>query len=427
MNDFPASVADLLENLSPPTSRRADWENVLARAELSPTRTPRRAATLPRRFPGLARLAGQRQLVPLLGLPLFIAAVGAIALVLAWPFGAGSTLVIERAAAAIGTRPVTHVVADVGIGGSLVDLRTGKRTPVHGRSETWYDPKRGLLVNVSFRGQPVTRFVIPPSSHSAGFTVSPSALQAFAANYRAALQAKAFRVIGSGLIGGTPVYWIASTPSWRPFYPFNGTTVHSFVEEVAISKATYKAVYMRTRVDGRVAPGSGKRIVKIETIAAQPALFAHAPTFPGSVGLGSGYNGSSPQTTLADARAAMGRAPLVPSTTIAGLRRTWIGQPSYLSGAQNTYKDQLPGVHLYYGRLHPNGYGPPYQAPYISITEFPRANIFVREQGLGYFPGNDHAVLENNMATFEIRGLYVVIRASDPTRALAGAQALISP
>lgn len=350
--------------------------------------------------------------------------VGAITLVLAWPAGPGGTLVLERAAAAIGTRPVTHVVVDVRIGGSLVDLRTGRRTPVHGRSESWYDPQRGLLVNATFRGHPVARFVIPPPRLSIGSTVSPSALQAFTANYRAALKAKAFRVIGSGVLDGAPVYWIASKPSWHLFYPFNGTTVHSFVEEVAISKATYKAVYMRTRVDGRIQPGSGKRIVKIETIAAQPALFAHTPAFPGSLPTGAGYNGSSPLTTLADARAAMGRAPLVPSTTIAGLHRTWVGQPGYLSG--NSYKDQLPGVHLYYGRLDPNNYGPPYQAPYISITEFPNANVFVREQGLGFSPGNDKAILENGMVTFEIRGLYVLIRASDPGHALAGARALIA-
>ena len=343
------------------------------------------------------------------------AVAAATALVLAWPFH-GSPSVLAQAAAAIGDREVTHVVTEYEVGGSLVDLRTGKRTPVSGRSELWYDPKRGLLQIISFRGQPIGRFFERPST-----VRSASWLQTFVTGYKAALRSGAFRVTGSGVVDGTPVYWIESKPSWDVWFPFGGSTVHKQVEEVAIAKTTYRPVFTRLEVDGRTVPGLSSRILTIETVAPKPGLFA-----PGQVSShsGAGFNGWSPQTTLAQARAAMHRPALVPATTIAGVQRNWIGEPGYLSGFQS-YKDQIVGVELYYGKLDPANYGPPYNPPFMSITEFPRRNPFVAEQGLGYFPGNDQAVLEGNTATLKTHGFYVIINASDATHALAAAKALI--
>ena len=352
------------------------------------------------------------------GLALLLAGAAAatvvIGLVVAWPFG-GSLSVLAQAAAAVGNRPVMHVVIEDRLGDSLVDLHSGRRTPAYGRSELWYDPQRGLLEIMTFRGQPVQTVLLKP-----GAKHDQDWLQTFFSGYRAALRAGAYRLTGSGVIDGTPVYWISSKPSWQVSWPFDANAVHKEIDQVAISKTTYKPVYTRTLSDGQVQPGSGVRILEAETIAPQPSLFARAhPSAPNSAG----YNGWSTQTTLAQAQAAMGRPPLVPTTTIAGLHRSWIGQPSYLSGFQS-YKDQLVGVELYYGHRDPNTYGVSYQAPFISITEFPHRNAYVNQQGLGYYPDNNHAVLENNTATLQTHGLYIIITASDPAHALAGAKAL---
>ena len=344
-----------------------------------------------------------------------VVAIAVTGLAVTWPFG-GSPSVLAQASAAIGNRPVTHVVIESGLGGSLVDLRSGKRTAVYTRSESWYDPRRGLLAIVSFRGRAVRTLLLKPGANH-----DQDWFQTYFTGYKDELRAGAFHVTSSGVVDGTPVYWIASKPSWGVSYPY-GTTVHKRVEQVAISKATYRPVYMRTQVDGHVQPASGVRILTAETVAPRPALFEKAHPYTPS---GAGDSGLSTRTTLAQAEAAMGRAPLVPAGTIGALHRTWIGETGYLTGYQS-YKNQLVGVELYYGSRDPNAYGTPYKPPFISITEFPHRNAFVDQQGLGYFPGNGKAVLEDKTATLKARGLYVVVTASDPVLALAGAKALIS-
>jgi hypothetical protein len=351
---------------------------------------------------------GRLHRIPLLVTVGASAAAAVTVLMVAWPFH-GSPTVLAQAAAAIGNRQVTHVVMDYGLGNSVVDLGTGTRTPVHGRSELWYDPQRGLLQIDSFRGQPAGTFYSRPNANE----FQQDWTKGFVSGYKAALQSGDFHVTGTGVVDGRSVYWIESKPFPRIPYP------HTRVEQVAISKTTYKPVYIRTRLDGHIEPGDASHILMIETIAPNPALFPKHISVPTEVApLGSS------QTTLTQAQTAMRRPALVPSTTIVGLRRTWIGESGYFVGASPSYNNQLPGIELYYGSLDPSGYAPPYRAPYISITEFPSRNAFVVQQGLGYFPGDNHAVLDNATATLKTHGLYVVIEASDPARAIAAAQAL---
>jgi len=345
-------------------------------------------------------------------------------LVLAWPFTGGRS-VLSQAAAAIGNGQVTHVVIDYGIGDSLVDLRTGARRPIHGRYEFWYDPSRGLLETLTFRGQTVRSYLIPPKT----LRGQANWLASFVSGYKSALRSGEYHVTGSGTINGTPVYWIASKPEYDAS-PDNGSngrfqngSIYKRVTQIAIAKATYKPVYGRTQIDGHIEPGSSSHILSIETTPPKPALFAnhHNPRLGDA-----GSTPTSPKTTLAQAQATMHRPAAIPATTIAGLHRSWIGQPPYISGVAS-YKDEIPGVTLYYGRLDPNNYGPPYLAPYVSITEFPHANPIVTTQGLGYFPNNERAVLENHTATLKTHGLYVIINASSPQLATAAARALVNP
>src|SRR5665213_702745 len=96
----------------------------------------------PRSHGRVAAVPGRRGLHLLLAVG--VVSIFAAGLVVAWPFG-GRKSVLSQAAAAIGDRPVTHVVIEFGIGDALVDLRTGRRSPVEGRMQIWYDPRRGVL------------------------------------------------------------------------------------------------------------------------------------------------------------------------------------------------------------------------------------------------------------------------------------------
>jgi hypothetical protein len=350
------------------------------------------------------------------------AAITIALLVLAWPFASGPS-VLAQAVAAIGNGPVTHVVMDYRIGDSLVNLRTGAKRPIHGRQEFWFDPKRGLLDVLTFGGRPVATFLLRPNAQA----LRGDWLNAFVSGYKAALKAGDYHVTGSGVVAGTPVYWIESKPAYvLSDVTTNGRSesgkLHKRVAQIAIAKSSYKPVYTRLKQDGRIVHGYASHILKLETIAPQPALFARTHLSPM---FRAGVTPSSPKTTIPAAQATMKRQALIPSHVIAGVRRSWVGEPPYLSDG-NSYKDQLAGVTLYYGRLDPYAYGPPHKAPYISITEFPRPNVYVRAQGLGYYPADGHAVLEGSTATLKVDGLYAIIGASSPRLAIAGARALVN-
>jgi hypothetical protein len=377
---------------------------------------PRMVRPRPGHVVGASRRRGLR-LVLAVGAALLVAA----GLVVAWPFG-GSSSVLSNAAAAIGDRPVTHVVVKFGIGDALIDLRTGRRSPVEGRTQIWYDQRRGVLSISSFRGQPAGTFLVRNSAAQGQHDV----IKAFAANYKIQLRSGAFHITGSGVVSGTPVYWLASKPNRFVTYsnananPINGI-IHRRVEQVAIAKTTYKPILIREELDGRVEAGTTIRITKIETIAAQPNLFARARTSPYAPISGAGA--SITQTTLAQARAEMHRAPFLPAASIGALRRSFVGETGYFTSL-NSYADQLPGVAFYYGNLAPTRLYPPYRAPYVSITEFPNQNAYVR-QAPGYFPSNDQAVLERNTLTLHTHGLYIVVNASKPQLAIQAARTLV--
>jgi hypothetical protein len=98
-------IADLLDELTPSyDDRRGDWERV-------------------------AVAAGRRRRRRV-GVSVVMAVVAAVALALAWPFHAQHGGFFDRALAAVGDGPVLHVVLRGDWGGTLVDLRTGERSPV---------------------------------------------------------------------------------------------------------------------------------------------------------------------------------------------------------------------------------------------------------------------------------------------------------
>lgn len=339
------------------------------------------------------------------------ALIAALAAVVPGRIGHNQMTLIDRAIAAIGNGPTTHVVLDEGLGTRLVDFRTGKTTLVHTRIEVWFDRKLGTLQVSTLNGKPLQSIFVPPSR-----SVPPvDWWRPLVTGYRSQLKSGAYHLIGSGRIAGQPIDWIAGKP--RTFVDATGGSPHEGVREVAISRATYKPLYMRTRVDGVIQPDSGVRVVTAETLPRRPSLFAHRLPFRG----GFGITPTAPATTLREARAAMNPDPVVPPKRLAGLRRSWVGLPRYLRQF-NSYRAQIGGVELFYGRIDYNG-KPIYRGSFIAITEFPHPNPAVTFQGIGLFP-QDAAFVADGTATMKTRGLYIIVKAGSSSQALAAARAL---
>ena len=398
MNEFDSGVVETLERISPGPVRDPDWLDVLDRAGVK--RAHRTSVLMRWRLAVVA-----------------VAAVAAVTLSLAWPFG-GSNTVIQQALAAIGSGRQTHVVIENALGSRLVDLKTGKQIPVHGQAEIWFDPKLGLVEKMSFRGTPLFVYVQRAGARP---TTADAATLELISGYRAALRSGSYHVVGSGTIAGTPIYWIESKPGYIGGGGVPGP-IETVVQQVAISRSTYKPLYTRIQINGRTVPGESTHVLSIQTGTPNPALFAnaHRTALPNY-----GYTVSAPSTTVAQAAATMHREPIIPPKHLGALTRTWIGQSRY-STARPLHL--LPGIEFYYGKL--DAYGKPIytgNANYISITEFPNINAVVHGLGTGSFPDNAHAVLQDRRATLKTQSLYAIVTASSPNAAITGARALVRP
>ena len=400
MSTFDAITVELLDRFSPEPDSRPNWGDVLDRAGV---REETRSSY--RRWGWRAALVA-------------CVAAGAIALALAWPF-AGSSSVLSQALAAIGNGRVTHAVFETSLGSSLVNLDTGKQTPVHEQTNIWSDPQRGLIVATTLHGSLLYRFKLTPRAahvrYPVDFTVG------LISGYRAALRSGAYHVVGSGTLDGKPVYWIATKPDYEPSGLDGSGPIESYVQQVAISRSTYKPLYFRSLVNGRVQPGESTSVVSIETGPGNPSLFTSVHTYF----LGYGYTPSSPPTTITQAAKAMHRQPVIPPATINGLTRSWIGQPRYSAGNTLQSQSQFPaGIEFFYGKLNDTG-TPTYSgANFISITEYAHPNPVTRAFGSVRFPSNGQALAQHDRATLKTHGYYVIIDAGNPAAAIAAARTL---
>ncbi len=348
-----------------------------------------------------------------------VALIAVLAAVLPGRLGQTRMTLVDQAIAAIGSGRMIHVVLDDGLTTQRVDLRTGTTTLLRSGTEVWSDPKLGTLWISTLDGKPTQKIVAPPSRNAEAFTW----WRPYVSGYRNQLRAGDFHLVGTGQIGGHTVDWIAS----KPFSMVDGKTgvFSEVVTEIAISRTTYKPLYFRQRINGVLDRSSGVRVTTAETLPPRPALFAHR-TIPFGPGLRvSSGPGTGIPTTLRDARAAMNPDPVVPSSAIAGLHRTWVGLPDYLAPPYNSYRDQIGGVQLYYGLLDSTGH-PTYKGSFISITEFPHRNAVVTFNGTSLFR-NDVAIVSahtDTIATTKTHGVYVIIEAGSRAEALAAARAL---
>jgi hypothetical protein len=341
----------------------------------------------------------------------FVTLTAVVATVLPGQIGRTHMTLVDQAIAAIGSAPTIHVVLDFEGTASLVDLRTGKTTQLRSRTEVWSDPKFGTLSINTLDGRPTATVVALPSQRAA----ARAWWGLYVSGYRSQLRSGDYHVVGAGTIDGQSVDWIADAP-------ISMSDGRRVVTEIAISKLTYKPLFLRQRINGVIARDTGVRVLRAETLPRRPALFARRVTVaPGTTGFPGASTGIP--TTLRAARAAMRPDPIVPPARIAGLRRTWIGLPDYLAPPYTSYRDQVGGVALYYGRLDGTGH-PSYQGSYITINEFPRADA-LKLWGPGLFR-EDAAIVtaRHPTATLKTHGLYLVIQAGKQADALAAARAI---
>jgi hypothetical protein len=406
--------ADLLH---PPAPAMPEAERLRRRAHLLQEIADVPAPSRSRLQPTLRVSRGRTALVLVLA-----ALIAVLAAVLPQRLARTRMTLIDQAIAAIGSSPTIHVVLQ-GRHAELVDLHTGKAKVLSTRSEVWSDPKLGALWVETVDGR-VTREV--GASRSQALSTS-NWYRPFVAGYREQLRSGAFHLVGTGTIAGMPIDWIDSKPV--TFRDAKTSGLLSQVTEIAISRTTYKPLYIRRRTNGAVAPGSGVRVLRAETLPRRPSLFTHQAAL-GVVGSTAFPGGSTGiPITLREARAAMDPDPVAPSMTLAGLHRVWIGLPDYLLPPYNSYRDQVNGLTLYYGHLDDTGH-PSYEGSYITITEVPRRTVAATLWGGPGLFRNDGAVLTSdtaaheNTATLRAHGLYVMIQATSRTSAIDAVRAL---
>jgi hypothetical protein len=436
---------DVMER-APAPEARGDWEAVLRDA----------GARRRRRF-----------MRPLAGLA--AAATALFALALFQPWDSETPTVLERALAAVGDGPVLHVVLRGEWGGTLVDLDTGKRQPVHGESEIWYDTERGLVHSRSLLGGVVQdEEVYRPKE-------PPAELVALGTEYRQALEEGSARIAGQGVVEGQPVYWITSRSEMFP--DSADGKLHELAHQVAISRETFEPVATRETRDGEPGPlGTRQRVLLLETLRAGEGDFTatEANSLEGTM-----FKGSREPIALEQAEEALGRTPLWLGREHSGLplaevfrKATAIGRHERirltgelarkaekctelkgLDGGRcvralgyrgsleirsdgvythgpTVWEEEQTGVVLFYGALgdEPSTFRkelvPRYEAAHVAVTQTTRR--VQPERGAGkYVPAEGSLFLAaGGMGFLRIGGLHIAIEASSEELILSAARAL---
>jgi len=198
----------------------------------------------------------------ILALAATAAVVLAVALTAPWR-GHGED-VVARALAAVGNGPVIHAVIDSNLRGvQIVDLKTGRHTPVIQQLEYWYDGRRHeLRFTISIGGRVLTEGLTGPS----GSQLDP-ALAAFATRYRDVLASGQAHVVRRGAIAGHRVVWLRLR------------TTGIFGEGVALDAATYRPLVV-VKLDPLEHQRALWRVREIATEARNPADFVRPRPAP---------------------------------------------------------------------------------------------------------------------------------------------------
>jgi hypothetical protein len=350
----------------------------------------------------------RRVRVPRLAIPLFswrrVVAVGilagALAVVVAvLPTHQSNPSLIGQALAAIGSGSVLHVVGEQPTGRELLDLSTGKATPIMQREEIWFDEDRGLRRDITridgriaddtfqspaggftphgiiydctwIAAHPEQATKARVSCNASGDngttphtvprpkpTLDPG-LSGFVDGYRQALASGAAREDGSGTLDGQTVDWLVfSTPDGP--------------ERVALDTTTHKPILL----DGP-RPSQQMRIIPIETTDNVSGQFVkpsptETPLLP-SVGSANDQQ----QLDLSGSAIQVG----YPGAVWAGLDISGLPLASATVQILTTrYPKDRPtvtgtGLQLQYGSLSANGHRD-FSKPYVTVSEAPSPDL----------------------------------------------------
>ena len=174
------------------------------------------------------------------GLCVLVAAVAAATAAVELRSGSGSGL------AAVGARPVIHIVTETPPRTVYVDLKSGRVTSGTLRSESWSDRRSGRNHYVIAQGRRVVADDLwtdhfTPSSEAAAVS---NLYVTVATGLRAALEAGKADLVGHGSFDGHRILWLqvrqTTLPAWRHGQPWPQAT-----EAVGVDARTYKPIFLR--------------------------------------------------------------------------------------------------------------------------------------------------------------------------------------
>jgi hypothetical protein len=329
----------------------------------------------------------------------------ALALLL-WPSSPSGGGVLDRALAAIGDGPVLHVVLREGGGGTLVNLQSGVRTPLHAERELWYDPERGLHEISRLGGVVEDDYLMPADKLTAD---RADWVRNFASGYRRALESGTARVSGTDVVDGIPVYWIKVHRELLP--DVADGKLHEFAQQVAVSRETYEPVATRDTRDGETGPDGLTRVLRVETMSAGEGDFHRiTPDLNGVVGRLGVIGDVTPQQAAAE----LGRLPLWAGPEVGGIR---------LATIEQVWVGTVTAVRLVYGEPVP--FGRPAEGPRVAISETTRRTDGFTRGVRNYVPPEGSLVLVGpHIASMRQDGVYLSFAGSIEELILAAARAL---
>lgn len=245
--------------------------------------------------------------------------------------------IIGKALAAIGGRPIMHVVSESPSGVTFVSLKTGHRTAQILRQELWVNRSGDRLhVVLSLNGKVLGDLLLPQDIEDGTSTPSPGpAFAALWTGYRAALQNGTATLAGSGHILGHHVYWLR----------FEQTDPDQPRVDVAVDAHSYKPILERTFANGH---RFDQRILVAKTVPYSPAEFKRRGPDLFAGGSSSGGTSTGTVDPSAPPPTAVHAPWLTAGDTVAGLKLRAATQLTSTTGTGKS-KKTIQGLELVYG------------------------------------------------------------------------------
>jgi hypothetical protein len=300
------------------------------------------------------------------------------------------------------TTPVLHAVIEgPQLQLTMLDLKTGARTPVLQRLEYWFDSQRNLLrFKSSIDGQ-VKSEGLKQSNPNGQTSLSP-ALDTFVTGYRRALATGKAHETGTGTIKGRKVIWVTLP---------DGTSR----QRVAIDANTYQPlVIQELDPSGKVEP----LVWQVKTIELLPRLAADFTAPPATPNASAQI---SPSTPVSPTRAAsvLGWTPVWLGTSFSGLKLGPI-EPMHVTASHGIPVAEKEGLSISYSGVSPAR---------ITIQEAQRPGVINGFDSINPRPAAGHALLttlsNGCRAQLQTHGVWVTVLGSNTNACRSVARTLV--